>query len=62
MVLQSATITIGSIIIPHVTFADGLAQLATDQSHTQVMVWDADNGARREKYCIHPTKSSNLVV
>ena len=51
---------IGSISIPHVTVADDLALIAEDKSDAQVMVWDADNSAGRERYCIHPTKSHTL--
>ena len=47
---------IGSISIPHITVADDLALLAKEKSDMQVMVWDAENGAGRERYCIHPTK------
>ena len=45
---------------PHVTVADDLALIAEDKSDAQVMVWDADNSAGRERYCIHPTKSHIL--
>ena len=41
---------IDSISIPHVTVADDLAQIAVDKSDAQVMVWDADNSAGRERY------------
>ena len=34
--------------------------LAEDHPDAQVMVWDADNNARQERYCIHPTKSHTL--
>ena len=50
-------IRIGAAGIPHVTVADDVALLAEDHPDTQVMVWDADNNARWERYCIHPTKS-----
>ena len=40
--------------------ADDLALIAEDKSDAQVMVWDADNSAGRERYCIHPTKSHTL--
>ena len=53
-------VRIGSISIPHITVADDLALLAKDKSNAQVMVWDADNSAGRERYCIHPTKSRIL--
>ena len=53
-------IRIGANGIPHVTVADNVALLAEDHPDTQVMVWDADNNARRERYCIHPTKSHTL--
>ena len=49
-------IRIGATGIPHVTAAD-VALLAEDHPDTQVMVWIADNNARRETYCIHMTKS-----
>ena len=42
------------------TVADNLALIAEDKSDAQVMVWDADNSAGRERYCIHPTKSHTL--
>ena len=50
----------GSISIPHITVADDLALLALYKSDMQVMVWDAENGADRERYCIHPTKGHTL--
>ena len=34
--------------------------LAEDHPDTQVMVWNADNNARREIYYIHLTKSHTL--
>ncbi|MEW8546334.1 MAG: reverse transcriptase family protein, partial [Candidatus Thiodiazotropha sp.] len=43
---------IGSISIPHVTVADDIALLAEERSDAQIMVWDADNSACRERYCI----------
>ena len=52
---------IGSISIPHITVADDLALLAKEKSNMQVMVWDAENGAGRERYCIHPAKSHTLL-
>ena len=52
---------IGSISIPHITVPDDLALLAKEKSDMQVMVWDAENGAERERYCIHPTKSHTLL-
>ena len=51
---------IGSISIPHVTVADDLALISESKSDAQVMIWDADNSAGRERYCIHPTKSHIL--
>ena len=42
------------------TVADDLSLIAEDKSDGQVMVWDADNSAGRERYCIHPTKSHIL--
>ena len=51
---------IGSISIPHITVADDLVLLAQYNSDMQVMVWDAEFGAERERYCIHPTKSHTL--
>ena len=42
------------------TVADYVALLAEDHPDTQVMVSDADNNGRRERYCIHPTKSHIL--
>ena len=56
-----AGMKIGSISIPHITVADDLALLAKEKSDMQVMVWDAENGAGRERYCIHPTKSHTLL-
>ena len=47
---------IGSISIPHISVADDLALLALYKSDMQVIVWDAENEADRERYCIHPTK------
>ena len=44
---------IRSISIPHITVADDLVLLAEDKSDARVMVWDADNSAGRERYCIH---------
>ena len=41
------------------TAAD-VALLAEDHPDTQVMVWNADNNARREIYWIHLTKSHTL--
>ena len=52
---------IGSISIPHITVADDLALLAKEKSNMQVMLWDAENGAGRERYCIHPAKSHTLL-
>ncbi|MCG8110719.1 MAG: reverse transcriptase family protein, partial [Candidatus Thiodiazotropha endolucinida] len=51
---------IGSIGIPHITVADDLALLARNKSEMQIMVWDVENNADRERYCIHPTKSHLL--
>ena len=55
-----SSVRIGSISIPHITVTDDLALLAEDKSDAQVVVWDADNSAGRERYCIHPTKSHTL--
>ena len=49
---------IGSISIPHITVADDLALLGKEKSDMQVMVWGAENGAERERYCIHPKKGT----
>ena len=43
-----------------VTVTENVALLAEDYPDTQVMVWDADNNARQERYCIHLTKSHTL--
>ncbi|MCG7892397.1 MAG: reverse transcriptase family protein, partial [Candidatus Thiodiazotropha endolucinida] len=51
---------IGSISIPHITVADDLALLAQCQTDMQVMVWDVEHSANRERYCVHPTKSHLL--
>ena len=40
---------------PHITIADDLAE------KTDMVVWDAENGAGRERYCIHPAKSHTLL-
>ena len=42
------------------TVADDLALISESKSDAQVMIWDADNSAGRERYCIHPTKSHIL--
>ena len=31
-----------------------------NKKEMQVMVWDVENNADRERYCIHPTKSHIL--
>ena len=51
---------IGSISIPHITVADDLALLAQCQTDMQVMVWDVENSANRDRYYVHPTKSHIL--
>lgn len=51
---------IGTISLPHITVADDLALLARSKLDMQVMVWDTENSAGRERYCIHPTKSHLL--
>ena len=51
----------GSISIPHITVGDDLALLAKEKSDIHVMVWDAENGAGRERYCIHSQKSHTLL-
>ena len=51
---------IGSISIPHVTVADDLALLALLQPEMQVMVWDVENIAGRERYFVNPTKNHTL--
>ena len=40
----------------HITVADDLALLAQNRADMQIMVRDAENGADRERYCIHPAK------
>ena len=42
------------------TITDDVALLAEAHPDAQVMVWDADNNAKQERYCIHPTKSHIL--
>ena len=51
---------IGPISLSHITVADDLALLARSKSDMQVMVWDTENSAGRERYCIHLTKSYTL--
>ncbi|MEW8547951.1 MAG: reverse transcriptase family protein, partial [Candidatus Thiodiazotropha sp.] len=53
-------VKIGSISVPHVTVADDLALLAQDQEEMQVMVWDVENNASRERYFVNPSKSHAL--
>ena len=53
-------VKIGSVSILHITVADDLALLVEDKADMQVMVWDADNNAGRERCCIHSTKSHTL--
>ena len=48
---------IGSISVHHVTVADDLAFLACNQEETQVMVWDVENNASRERYLVNPSKN-----
>ena len=43
-------IKIGSISIPHLTVADDLALFAENKSEMQVMFWDVEDSAGRERY------------
>ena len=52
----------GSISIPHITVADDLVLLAQNRADMQIMVWDAKNGADKEKNCIYPAKKSYLIL
>ena len=51
---------IGSINIPHVTVADDLCVISTEQSEAQAMVWDVEENAGRERFFINPLKSHTL--
>ena len=54
-------VKIGSTNVPHITVADDLALLSRKKLTMQVMIWDAGKNANRERYCIHPLKSSSLM-
>ena len=51
---------IGSIGIPHVTVADDVALLSWFRSEMQVMVWDVEDNAGRERFIVNPSKSHAL--
>ena len=51
---------IGSINIPHVTVADDLCVISTEQSEAQAMVWDVEENAGRERFFVNPLKSHTL--
>ena len=51
---------IGSISIPHVTVADDIAVLSAEQTEAQVMVWDVEDNAGRERFFVNPSKSHTL--
>ena len=53
-------VKIGSISIPHVTVADDLALLSSLLAEMQVMVWDVEGNAGRERFFVNPSKSHTL--
>ena len=53
-------VKVGSINIPHVTVADDLAVLSSFRSEMQVMVWDVEGNAGRERFFVNPSKSHTL--
>ena len=53
-------IKIGSINIPYVTVTDDLAVQSSFQSEMQVMVWDVEGNAGRERFIVNPSKSHTL--
>ena len=53
-------VKIGSISIPHVTVADDLALLSSMFTEMQVMVWDVEGNAGRERIFVNPSKSHTL--
>ena len=54
-------VKIGSVIIPNITVADDLAVISKKRPTIQVMIWDVENNADRERYGIHLSKSSSLI-
>ena len=54
-------VKIGSTYVPHVTVAGDLALLLRKKPYIQVMIWDAGKNANRERYFIHPLKSSSRM-
>ena len=53
-------VKVGSINIPHVTVADDLAVLSSFRTEMQVMVWDVEGNAGRERFFVNPSKSHTL--
>ena len=53
-------VKIGSISIPHVTVADDIAVLSAEQTEAQVMVWDIEDNAGRERFFVNPSESHTL--
>ena len=53
-------VKIGSVSIPHVTVADDLALLSSLLAEMQVMVWDVEGNAGRERFFVNPSKSHTL--
>ena len=52
---------IGSISIPHVAVADDFAVLSAEQTEAQVMVWDVEDNASRERFFVNPSKSHTYI-
>ena len=48
-------IKVGSINIPHVAVADDLAVLSSFRSEKQVIVWDVEGNAGRERFFVNPS-------
>ena len=51
----------GSIGIPHVTATDDVALFSWFRSEMQVMVWDVEDNAGRERFIVNPSKSHVFV-
>ena len=51
---------IGSIGNPHVNVADDVALLSWHRPEMQVMVWDVEDNAGRERFIVNPSKSHAL--